>query len=445
LIDNLRRELRKNMKDTKVMKTIKQIVDTIKILKLRLEPKSKLKIIALYGIPAILLLVLALFLINHYRFKRERPNLNLYSSPVLATAGAYQMQQFMPPVVAKKQPFSNTLYFAGKIQPSKRVSVVSPVDGVVKRAAFIYGDEIKEKQLMFEINSPKHQQIFQEILTRYLKSKQDVGLLEAKVKSSTELYKQGIIPKDELTEINKNYYLNKLAFLQEKNNLDMVLKYHPDITDVSKLSINDTDIVTKIVEISAQTEDVSIFAPKDGVILFPEGREDEFKVKDGSEVRNGQVLAYIGDISSLIVKIEINESNIYQIKVGEEATVTSNAFPDLRLAGRITNIDSQAIGHQDLPIFTAIVTVPAITEEQKKIIRVGMGVKVSVTFEHDPQVLVPVDAVIHDDGKSKVKVIDESGQVKEANVTVGGTTADSAVITSGINEGDKVVTSNPIK
>ncbi len=429
------------------MKFIKKIISVVKNTKLKLDSQFNSKKLVLYGVPVVLILLLILLplSINYYRSKQEESNPGFCSSSILSTANEYPVPQIMTPIATKKQSFSNTLYFAGKIQPSTRISVVSPVEGVVKRTAFTYGDEIKEKQLMFEINSPRHQQIFQEILTRYLKAKQDVGLLEAKIKSSNDLYKQGIIPKDELIEVNKNYYLNKLAFLQEKNNLDMVLKYHPNIVDVSKLSINDTDIVTKIVEVSAQTEDVSIFAPKDGVVLFPEGREDEYKVKDGSEVRSGQVLAYLGDISSLTVKIEINESNIHQIKVGEKALVTSNAFPSLQLEGQVTNIDSQAIGNQDLPIFTAIVTIPAVTEEQKKIIRVGMGVKVSITFEHEPQVLVPVDAVVHDDDKNTVKVIGEGGQIKEAEVTVGGTTTDSAVITSGLNTGDKVVSPSPTK
>jgi len=428
---------------TKSITNVKSIISIVIASIKDIRPKK----IALYGIPSILLLIAVVFLIIYHRSKQEAPSFNLYSSKVLPPArmGIRTNPLFMEPIAVKKQPFSNTLYFAGKLQPATRTSVVSPVDGVVTKVFFTYGDEIKEKQLMFEINSPKHQQIFQEILTRYLKAKQDVGLSESKTKTSEDLYKQGIIPKDELTETKKNFYLYKLSFLQEKNNLDAILKYHPNITDLSKLTINDTDIVTKILDVSAQTENVSIFSPKTGVVLFPEGREDEYKVKIGSEVRTSQVLAYLGDISSVIVKIEINESNINQIKVGEEAIVTCNAFPDLKLSGHITNIDSQAIGNQDLPIFTAIVTVPEITEEQKKIVRVGMGVKVAITFQHEPQVLVPVDAVVHDGDENKVQTVAPTGEIKETNVTVSGTTTDSAVITSGLNEGDKVVTSHPAK
>ena len=406
-------------------------------------------------------------------------------------------QEIIKVLEVRKQPFSNTLYFSGKIQPLSLIPIVSPVDGVVNNIFFTYGEYIKENQKLFSITSPREQQAFRETLTRYLKAKQDVNLTEAKMKSSEDLYKQGIVSRDEETEAKRNYSLNKLAFLQEKENLETRLKYHPNIDSLSNISITDTDIISKILSISAQTEDIIIFSSealfskssgseqlsfnqsssskipfsepldkpfskpvsepaskrdskpfKQGVALFPDGREDRNKLQVGSEVKAGQILVYIGDMDGITIKIEINENNINQLRIGQEAIVTGNAFPNIKLIGYITNIDAQATSDQGSPIFTAVVTVSdlmRLPEEQRKTIRVGMDTKIAITFRDNPHILVPIKAVIREDGQNKVKILaltNSIPQLKEVNVMVGETTEDSIAITSGLNIGDKVVISN---
>ena len=67
----------------------------------------------------------------------------------------------------------------------------------------------------------------------------------------------------------------------------------------------------------------------------------------------------------------------------------------------------------------------------------------TITLKYKPQILIPVRAVITENGNTFVNVIDKTTkQIKKTPVVTGITTKDSVVIVSGLNSGDQIVVPN---
>ncbi len=123
------------------------------------------------------------------------------------------------------------------------------------------------------------------------------------------------------------------------------------------------------------------------------------KLIKGDAIKQGDVLAIIGDIEGISVQIKVNELTINQIKLGQPVKVTGIAFPDYILDGKITRIDKQGeASNGGLPTFSAEVVVPHLTEAEKKEIHVGMSAKVEINIEEDKQIMVPITAVKEKNG-----------------------------------------------
>jgi HlyD family secretion protein len=79
----------------------------------------------------------------------------------------------------------------------------------------------------------------------------------------------------------------------------------------------------------------TLAAPFDGVILV---RQAEV----GEVVSPGAAIVTLADIGHVWLRAYVNETDIGKIRLGEEATVTTDSFPGKQYAGRISFISEQA-------------------------------------------------------------------------------------------------------
>ena len=192
---------------------------------------------------------------------------------------------------------------------------------------------------------------------------------------------------------------------------------------------------------------LQILSPSDGIALLPNKTDNseqsnaDIRLTIGSQVKASQVLLTVGDITGITLTVKINELHINEIKLGQKAIITSDAFEDA-LNGTVTHIDQQATSDSsgNAPTFAIKITVPAITPLQRKIIHVGMSAKVALTIDKPATIKLPLNAVLNVDGKVSVKLLDKTtGKIKTVPVITGATTLDSVVIQQGLKAGDEVI------
>jgi HlyD family secretion protein len=349
-------------------------------------------------------------------------------------------------VKVESQSVATTLYYSGSIQPLQTVVVPSPADGVVIDMPFQYGEKAKAGELLFTISSAKFLADYKSALMAYIKAKSDFNNGQTQLSEAQFLHKNELISDDDFKSKQANFYASQLALLQAKDTLENLLRQlNAKNVDLYKLTIADIDKITQALHLQSNTETLEhlrIVSPLAGTILSSsKGEDDNKKVMKGDAVKQGDVLAVIGDMTGISVKIKVSELTLNQLKVGQKVSVTGIAFPDHVLAGEIKRIDKQGEpASGGLPTFSVQVVVPHLTKEQQKEIHVGMSAKVDIIIENEPQVMIPIRALIEKKGQAYVRVQDrKTTKAREVLVKTGKTTLDSVAILSGLKTGDEIV------
>jgi HlyD family secretion protein len=336
-----------------------------------------------------------------------------------------------------------SLFYTGIIKPVRTMVIPSPADGVVIDMPFQYGEEVKSGQLLFVLSSLKFMTDYKAALMQFVKAKSDFNNSQTQLDEAKFLYKNELISKDDFKTKQSNYYGNRLALLQARDALE-ILMHQLAIKDVNlyQLTIADIDKITQAMHLKTNSENLSILAIAGGVVLSPsKSEEDNKKLLKGDSIKQGDVLAIIGDMNGVSVQIKINELAVNQIKIGQAVKVTGIAFPEYVLDGKITRIDKQGeASNGGLPSFTAEVIVPKLTAKQKQDIHVGMSAKVEINIVDESQIMVPIKAIVEKQGASYVKLYDAKlKQIKEKLVQTGKTSNNSVTILSELKNGDQIV------
>lgn len=179
---------------------------------------------------------------------------------------------------------------------------------------------------------------------------------------------------------------------------------------------------------AVQTErinDYTIVSPIDGIVLRRDGEIGEI-------AEAGQILFRVGVPTPLQVVAEVNEEDIPRVALGQLVLFRTDAFPDRRLEGRISEITP--MGDVTAKTFRIKAALPADTP-----LKPGMSVEANVvTREKANALLVPTDAV----QDNAVFVVD-GVRARRRTVTIGIRGTRAVEIVDGLKDGERVVSPAP--
>ncbi len=143
------------------------------------------------------------------------------------------------------------------------------------------------------------------------------------------------------------------------------------------------------------------------------------------------------DMSSLAVNVGLAESDAVNAKVGQPATVTFSALPNVALPGTVTSISPTSTLVSNVVTYYATVTL----NQSDPSVKPGMTASVNViTGERDNVLHVPSSAVSGTGSTGTVTVVNgKQQQTVQVGIGLRGDT--DAEITSGLTAGQTVVTS----
>jgi len=172
-----------------------------------------------------------------------------------------------------------------------------------------------------------------------------------------------------------------------------------------------------------------IEAPIPGLVTSVDG-------KLGEQVGALSKVVSLLDSSSLHVEALIPESSINQVKVGQDITMTYDAFgPNEYFAGKVSSIDPASTVSSGVINFRVISSLP---DDPR--IKPGMTVNMNIIISQRQNVLaVPNRLITSTNGKKLVKVIRNS-RLQEVNITTGLEGDNYAEVTSGLSVGDVLAT-----
>ena len=170
-----------------------------------------------------------------------------------------------------------------------------------------------------------------------------------------------------------------------------------------------------------------LISPIDGEVIVR-------TVEPGQTVTTSDAVLVLSD--RLVVNAQFDETDIGKIKIGQNALITLDAFPDIKLDGVVDHIayESQIVSN------VTIYNVDILLHKIPAILRSGMSVSVEVIQKSNQGVIIIPSEAIHYDGKRQFVLLRNAhGDIIEKDVIVGLNNDKSAEIVSGLTTEDTVV------
>ncbi len=187
-----------------------------------------------------------------------------------------------------------------------------------------------------------------------------------------------------------------------------------------------------------------IQAPFDAVVLTKNADVGDIVTPIGAAAEAKAAVVTIADMGSLQVEVDVAESNLQNVKVGQPCEIQLDAFPESRFRGEVYMIVPTA----DRTKATVLIKVRFLDSDNR--ILPEMSAKVAFLSkpvkpeEQKPRTVISPGAVIDRKGKNVVYVV-KNNQVVETPITVGERLGDMIEVFGGIKAGDRVVVKMPEK
>lgn len=222
---------------------------------------------------------------------------------------------------------------------------------------------------------------------------------------------------------------------------DEPLRRESQQADIRALQLDVEDEKQDLVDFENDLNRFTIRAPRDGLVVLQSnfvGGEMR-QVAEGEQVRPGRSFMKIVDPTRMVVEATVNQTESENFAFGQDAVIGLDAFPDLKLSGKVSGLGALATGgwRENYYIRNIPIRVTIDKFDSRVIPDLSAFADVEVRSRENG-LLVPRAALSFDGDKAYV-MRSLGGKLEKVPVTVELTNATLAAVTGGLREGDQVV------
>lgn len=391
-----------------------------------------------------------------------------------------------------RQDIVSVVTASGEIKPKNYVNVGANAMGRIVKLFVKEGQRVKKGQILAQLENVQSTADVEQMKAGLAASQTDALAAEAALKTaiaqsnssqadlaqkkldyqrSEGLYQNGLIAKQDYETKHSLYEVaqavaehDKALVAQARANVDSA---HGHVSSARAQLVHFSDVLSKTV----------YTAPYDGVVTNLPVHEGETVVM-GIQNSPGSTLMTVADMNVITAEVKVDETDIVNVKLDQEAEVTIDAMPNQTFKGKVTEIGDNAIVRS-----TGLATSQSATSSQE-----AKDFKVVITLDHPPVNLrpglsttakittglqhnvlsIPIQALTMRDQKSLevtegkkssktraapittakkesqdlqgVFVVGRNKKAEFRRVETGLTGASDIEVKSGLNEGDEIIT-----
>jgi cobalt-zinc-cadmium efflux system membrane fusion protein len=309
---------------------------------------------------------------------------------------------------------SGGLRAPGVVEPNayKQVVVTPLVSGRITRVTAELGRHVERGETIAQIFSPE----LAEAQTRYISARAMLDAHERELARTEKLLDIGAASRQELERIHAEHAARGADVQSTASRLELL---GMPSGAIQALGAGKTESAT-----------TNVPAPIAGVVT-------ERLANVGLNVDQATKLFTVVDLSTVWVLADLYEKDFARIRVGSAATITTRAYPDLVLKGRVSYIDPQV----SVETRTARVRIEAPNPRHE--LRFGMYVEALLGDESAGSApAIPRSAVQNVGDRTVVYLVNpkEPGTFVEREVRLGASSGDQVTVLTGVAPGDVVVT-----
>jgi membrane fusion protein, copper/silver efflux system len=185
--------------------------------------------------------------------------------------------------------------------------------------------------------------------------------------------------------------------------------------------------IDRVVETGKPARTIAVSAPSSGYVV-------RRNVVQGPYVDPGTELFEIADLSRVWVLADIYEQDMARLAVGQEAAVTSSAYPGERFTGKVAFI------YPVVDSSSRTLRVRVELENRALKLRPGMYADVALSTSGAQAAMIPSEALVDTGEHQYVFLAKEKGTFEPRLVKVGPRSGDEIQILEGVAVGEQVVT-----
>ena len=220
---------------------------------------------------------------------------------------------------------SNSITATGTIQPVDTVAVGTQVSGIIKNIYVDFNSTVKKGELLATLDPDLLQYQSQQIKANLQNAKSNLAYNEINITRQSQLYKVGAISKADY-DVATNQY------------------------NVAKAQVG--SVTAQLSTANKNLSLTNIYSPIDGTVL-------NRNVSEGQTVASSfstpTLFSIAKDLTKMRVRASVDEADIGNVKVGQKATFTVDAFPDETFYGEVSEVRLHPTVSSNVVNYTTII------------------------------------------------------------------------------------------
>jgi HlyD family secretion protein len=291
---------------------------------------------------------------------------------------------------AAKRDITSQVTASGTVAPKVEVTISSEVAGEVVELPVNDGDRVKKGQLLVRIDTETLQLQVAQKEAALSATKANAERAKAQMERSDrlltdqeKLFESKYISEDTLREARMNAEVNRAAY--ESALADIVQQQRS--LDESKKNL----------------KKAIIYSPMDGIVSSRSVELGDRVVGTGDY--SGTEIMKVADFGVMNVEIDVNETDVVNVKVGNVATIAIDAIPDTTFTGSVVEIASSAKATSNTEDAVTFLVKVHIDQNDGRV-RPGMTATADIDTGHvDDVVAVPLQSVTVRDKQTVAKAL----------------------------------------
>lgn len=249
----------------------------------------------------------------------------------------------------------------GTINPRVKVEVQAKVIGEITELPVKEGDRVRAGQVVLEIEKDQYLATRDQVRAALDQATVNLERARAELANATlthdrtrRLREEGIASQEQLDAARLAYESAAIGVRAQEEGIRQARSaYERAIDDLERTTIR---------------------SPIDGAVTALNVEKGETAIV-GTMNFAGSVLMVIGDLSEMLAEVDVAESEVVTLAVGQEATVRVDAMPDTPIQGRVAEIGSSGVKQVDVVRFK--VKVALLAPDPK--VKPGMTARAEIT------------------------------------------------------------------
>jgi multidrug efflux pump subunit AcrA (membrane-fusion protein) len=330
-------------------------------------------------------------------------------------------------LAVNSEPLVHSIALAGKIEPQKTIFLSAPFEGNIQSLLVEHGQRVEQGQRLLTLDSVLIETQLRDALAAQLKTRRvaqelkdwensaqvvrarrtvrtaemSLGTVQRRLRDARQLLARGIIPRNELDDLDQQLQMQQLELTAAQNELQQTLDQGTgEHRRIAEMELKNATV--KHEGLQALLDGQNIVAPFTGVIVpvttnAVPGAGTVGPLQVGTRLSQGQVVFGLADIERLKIVAMVSELDINQLHPGQDVEIEGDGFEGERLAGTVQIVSGLAEPNDEIggsAKFSVTLSVPPLTPEQLQRVRLGMSARLSITtYRNEKAIIVPPHAI----------------------------------------------------